>query len=207
MKLTTMARMRAVHFACLALPVLALALAATAHPKPAAVPFRWQLEFTPGELRVWVNPIDHRPYWYFTYTVTNRTGQEQVWAPAFTMLTDAGEILPSGENVPAEVTRTLRNLLGNDLLETQNEIIGELRQGKENARDGLVIWPMPTPEVNEVSIFVRGLSGETTKVVNPKTKKEVVLHKTLQREYLIPGNALDRGSDPAEFVAEQWIFR
>ena len=207
MMLTTWARTRAVSFACLALPLLLMAMSAVGHPKPAAIPYRWQLEFEPGELRAWVNPADQTPYWYFTYTVTNRSGQDQVWAPAFTMLTDAGEILPSGEGVPLEVVRTLKGLLGNDLLETQTEVIGELLQGKENARDGLVIWPMPTTDLTEISIFVRGLSGETTKVVNPRTKKEVVLHKTLQRDYLIPGNVLDRGTDPAELVAEQWIFR
>jgi hypothetical protein len=205
--LTTLARTRAVRIACLAVPLLLLAVSVIAHPKPAAVPFRWELEFKPGDLRVWVNPSDDKPYWYFTYTVTNRTGQEQVWAPVLTMLTDAGEIMPSGEDVPLEVVRTIKALLGNDLLETQTEVIGELLQGKEHARDGLVVWPMPTTDLTEISVFVRGLSGETAKVKNPVTKKDVVLHKTLQRDYLIPGNVLDRGTEPAELVSEQWIFR
>lgn len=207
MMLTTLARVRVLRFACMAVPVLLLALAATAHPKPAAVPYRWQLEFEAGELRAWIDPTDNRPYWFFTYTVTNRTGKEQVWAPAFTLLTDQGEILPSGQDVPLRVVQTLRSLLNNDLLETQNEVIGEILQGKEHAKDGLVVWPMPTTELTEVSVFVRGISGETAKVTNPVTRKDVVLHKTLQRDYLIPGNVLARGAKPAEVVAEQWIFR
>ena len=207
MMMTALARTRAVRIACLVAPLLLMAVSVAGHPKPAAVPYRWQLEFKPGDLRVWVNPRDDKPYWYFTYTVTNRTGQEQVWAPVFTMLTDAGEIMTSGENVPADVTSTLKALLANDLLETQTEVIGELLQGKEHAKDGLVIWPMPTTDLTDISIFVRGLSGETAKVKNPSTKKDVVLHKTLKRDYLIPGNALDRGSKAVELVSEQWIFR
>lgn len=207
MKLTTLARMQVVQAACLAVPMLLFALVASAHPKPAAVPYRWQLEFEPGELRAWVDPTDNTPYWYFTYTVANRTGQEQVWAPAFTLLTDQGEIIPAGEGVSLRVTSTIQRILDNELLETQNEVIGELLQGREHAKDGLVVWAMPTTDLTEVSMFVRGLSGETAKVKNPVTRKDVVLHKTLQRDYLIPGNVLSRGSEPAVLVSERWIFR
>lgn len=207
MLLTRLASFRAVRAACLAVPVLLLAMSLGAHPKPAAVPYRWELDFTPGDLRVWTDPSDGKPYWFFTYTVANKTGREQVWAPAFTLLTDQGEILSSGKDVPLRVVNSLVALLGNDLLETQNAIIGELLQGKEHARDGLVVWPMPTTELTEISMFVRGLSGETAKVTNPATKKDVILHKTMQRDYLIPGNVLDRGSEPAELVKQEWIFR
>jgi len=208
MLLTRLAGFRCVRALAIAVPALLLMAASLgAHPKPAAVPYRWQLEFAPGDLRVWTDPSDGTPYWFFTYTVTNRTGQEQVWAPAFTLLTDAGEILPAGKDVPTRVVNTLANLMGNDLIETQNEIIGELLQGKEHAKDGIVVWAMPTTELTEVIMFIRGLSGETAKVINPVTRKEVVLHKTLQREYLIPGNVLDRGTEPVDLVAEDWIFR
>ena len=101
----------------------------------------------------------------------------------------------------------LRELLGNELLENQNAIIGEILHGREHAREGLVIWPAGNLEVNEVSLFVAGTSGETVTVKNPITGKPVLLRKTLQRDYLIPGEALARGSRPAGLVREQWVMR
>ena len=55
-----------------------------AYPKPASVPYRWELDFEPGELRLWVDTAgESAAYWYFNYKVTNRTGRDQVWAPSF----------------------------------------------------------------------------------------------------------------------------
>jgi hypothetical protein len=62
--------------------------------------------------------------------------------------------------------------------------------------------------VNELSVFVAGISGETTRVRNPMTPNEqVILYKTLQRDYLIPGDALARGTAPVDMVQQRWIFR
>jgi hypothetical protein len=44
-------------------------------------------------------------------------------------------------------------------------------------------------------------------VRNPVTGEQTVLRKTLQREYLIPGDPAARGSRPVELVRQQWIFR
>ena len=101
-----------------ALAVLAVLLAisgALAYPKPAAVAPRWELEFEPGDLRLYVDPNEGGTYWYFTYMVTNRTGREQVWAPSFVLFTDVGEILPSGRGVPSRVAADIRTLLGNEV--------------------------------------------------------------------------------------------
>jgi hypothetical protein len=35
----------------------------------------------------------------------------------------------------------------------------------------------------------------------------VLLRKTLQRDYLIPGEALPRGSKPLERRAQRWVMR
>lgn len=187
--------------------VLAAAAGAMAHPRPSAIPQRWELEFEPGPLRLYVDPDLGESYWYFTYVVTNRTGREQVWAPTFTLYTDAGEILASGRGVPSAVNRALIELLGNELLETQNEIIGEIFYGREFAKEGLVVWPAQHLEVNEMSLFVAGTSGETATVVHPVTRATLVLRKTLERDYLVPGDAPGRGSEPVPLVAEQWIMR
>ncbi len=189
--------------------LVALVLCCTvwAYPEPAAVPYRWELEFEPGELRLFYDPIDGSSYWHFTYVVTNRTGSDQIWAPTFVLFTDVGEILVSGDGVPSRIEENLRALLGNELLETQNEIIGDIHQGREHAKDGLAVWPARNIAVNELSLFVAGISGETARVLNPITSKEVILRKTLQRDYIIRGDAYLRGSRPVEIVGDRWILR
>jgi hypothetical protein len=181
--------------------------AALAYPKPAAVPYRWELNFEPGDLRLYADPGTGDYYWYFTYTVTNRTGKDQLWAPSLVLFTDTGDVLTAGRDVPTKVTEDLLKLLNNEFLEDQNQIIGDILQGKENAKEGLVIWPAKNLKVNEISLFVAGISGETARVKNPVTGGEVILRKTLQRNYLIPGDAVARGAQPAELVDEMWILR
>lgn len=177
------------------------------YPKPAPVPFRWELEFEPGELRLYIDPTTTDPFWYFTYTITNRTGKDQLWAPSFVLYSDAGDLLQSGRDVPTRITEELMAMLGNRLLEDQNSIIGDILQGRENAREGLVIWPARNLKVNEISMFIAGLSGETARVKNPINDHEVILRKTLERDYLLAGDALARGGKAVDFVEQQWIMR
>jgi hypothetical protein len=187
--------------------LLAVAQSVLAFPKPAPVPYRWELKFQAGDLRLYLDEATGDSYWYFLYEVTNRTGRDQLWAPSFVLFTDVGEILRSGDDVPARITRDLFDLLGNPLLQEQTAVIGTVQQGRENLIEGFVIWPARRLDVNELSLFVGGISGETARVQNPVTGEDVILRKTLQRDYLIPGDAVARGSDPVDLVAERWIMR
>jgi hypothetical protein len=198
---------RSARAAALLIAMLAFASAAAAFPKPAAVPYRWELNFESGDLRLYVDPSTNQAYWYFTYTVINRSGRDQLWAPKMTLFTDTGEIIDAGKDVPTRVTEDLLKLLSNQFLEDQNTIIGDLLQGKENAKEGLVIWKATSTRVNNLSLFVRGVSGETAQVKNPVTNETVTLYKTLQRDYLIPGDALARGSQAIGLTQEQWVMR
>jgi hypothetical protein len=197
-------------FALAVVPLLALLIvvgAAVAYPKPAAVPYRWELTFDPGELRLYTDPTSGAHYWFFTYTVTNRTGKDQLWAPSFVLFTDTGDVVPAGREVSTQVTEDLLKLLNNKFLEDQNQIIGDILQGRENAKEGLVIWPANNLQVNEMSVFIAGISGETARVKNPVSGAEVILRKTLQRNYLVPGDAARRGTTPVDLVDETWILR
>jgi len=185
-------------------------VASTAHaspPKPSPFPISWELDFDPGALRLFVDPADGSTWWYFTYQVTNRTPRDQVWAPDLVLFTDAGEILDSGAGVPTRVTEAIRTLLGNELLETQSEIIGDLLRGPEHARDGLAVWPAEDLSINELSLFIGGTSGETARVMHPRTGQQYILRKMMQRDYLIRGDALANGDDPVEVVGERWVMR
>lgn len=190
-----------------ALGALLLGCLAWAFPEPALVPYRWELDFQPGHLRLYVDPVDDTAWWYFTYKVVNETGDDQLWAPSFVLFTDAGEILTSGRDVPTGIEEDICSLIGNDLMETQNEVIGEIFQGLEHAREGVVVWPARETDVNELSLFVAGISGETARISNPVTGEDLILRKTLQRDYLIRGKAITRGSEPVELLEERWILR
>ena len=195
-----------IRIAVAALAVMAAVGSALAYPKPAPVSPRWELVFQPAELRLYVDPVEEQAYWHLTYEVTNRTGREQVWAPSF-VFTDAGEIVPSGRGVSMRVAADVRELLRNELLENQNEIIGEIFHGREHAKEGLVIWRADELDVTEISMFVAGISGETATVNNPVTGEVVVLRKTLQCDYIVPGDALARGSKPVELLQQRWVMR
>ena len=197
-----------------ALTILAIATVMTvmmrsapAHPTPSVVPFRWELRFEPGPLRLFVDPIDRGAYWYFTYVVTNGTERDQIWAPDLVLFTDAGEILRAGDQVPSRVEEQLRELLGNELLETQSEIIGTIRQGIEHARDGLAVWPVGETQITELSLFIGGLSGETARITNPLSGEPIILRKTMERRYRAPGDPIARGSRPLEFISQRWVMR
>jgi len=191
---------------CLAVLVCAAGIAA-AYPVPSSFPVRWELEFQPGDLRLYHDDLDDNYYWYFTYTVVNRTGRDQIWAPHFLLFTDAGEARSSGENVPARITSEIYAMLGNELIQTQYEILGSILQGREHAKEGLVIWPVQDTGVTEMSLFISGTSGETARVEHPLTGEQLLLRKTLHRSYLVPGDPVARGSQPAELVNQRWIFR
>ncbi len=189
------------------LAALAVSAVALAYPKPAPVPYRWELNFEPGPLRLYADPGTGSNYWYFTYTVTNRTGKDQLWAPNMVLYTDTGDILSAGRDVPPAVTQDLLNLLGNEFLEDQNTALGDIYQGRENAKEGLIIWPANSLKVTEMSLFIAGISGETARAKNPVTGAEVILRKTLQRDYVVPGDPSARGSHPVDMVQETWIMR
>jgi hypothetical protein len=156
----------------------------------------WQLDFRPGPLRLFVDPVDGTKYWYFTYKVVNRTGRDRMWVPRFEFFTDEGEIKVSGKSVPSRVTDGIATMLGNPLLEDQNAILGDILVGEEHAKEGLVIWPAGTAESNEFSIFVTGVSGKVRKVPDPKTGAPRAERWTLRFNYLVAGDAPPRGSDP-----------
>lgn len=181
---------------------------AAAAPAPQSTAFsRWTLDFKPGELRLFVDPRSQRTYWYLTYQVVNRTGEDRMFAPRFDLLSDDGRIQRSGRDVPTDVVRDIMKVLGNPLLEDQNQIIGQVLQGVEHARDGVVVWPAQEQQATELIVFVSGLSGETKTVVNPLTKGPVVLSKTLSRAYITQGTAALNPGQPLELREETWTWR
>ncbi|MBL8763368.1 MAG: hypothetical protein JNM07_03765 [Phycisphaerae bacterium] len=179
-------------------------------PEPDAVPKRWQLDVKPGGLRHLVveTPDGPRQYLYLTYTVVNNSKQDLLFSPSFDLANGEGDVQRSGRDVPAEVTRTILRHAGNPMAQDQIAISsGTLLQGEENARDGVVIWPVVDVNPAELSVFAAGFSGETATIIPPGAKEKVTLRKTLMLRFAAPGELGGRRDEPIQLAEKRWIMR
>src|SRR5436305_3803635 len=103
------------------------------YPKPSPYPKSWQLDFTHGKpKRIVVTPEGEKvpkAFWYMTYTVTNNTGKEQLFLPAFELATEDGKIIRNDINIPKGVFETIKKVEGSRFLQPAAAIGGELRIG------------------------------------------------------------------------------
>jgi hypothetical protein len=181
-------------------------------PEPNIYPVSWQLEFKHGSPKRLVVGTD--AYWYLTYTVTNKSGDEQVFRPEFQMLNNEGKVLKSDHLIPSEVFDKIKGIEGNRLLQPLSKVAGPLRQGVDQAKDGVAIWPEVTPRMGSFKIFVGGLSGEYIILKDDDGKPvigpdniPVMLRKTLEIDYQIYGDEFYPGRDDVHQLAEKWIMR
>lgn len=203
----------------LALAALAVAFvsqspAAFAGPEPAPVPKRWQLDAEFGPLRTAVIQTPEsgqRAYFYLTYKVTNNSGQDLLFAPSFELATDTGKVRRSGRDVPVAVTRRILDELENPLLLDEVSITDTLLQGKENMKEGLVIWPAEELKLEHVTIYGAGFSGETATLEIPKAgsrdKTKYVLRKTAELVHWAGGEIDPSSSEPLTRLRMRWIMR
>ncbi len=197
----------ALLLAALAAFIAPASQSAFAAPEPSARPPRWELQFEiVHDLRL--IELDDQWYWFMTYLVTNRTGEDQVFVPNAVLATDAGDIAKDGDEVPYEVTQELLKLMKNPLLESKNQIIGQLKTGKEYAREGLLVWKAGTlDDVRDVRVFFGGLSSDTQVVKNPVTGDDAVVRKHLARLYDCPGDPMADPADAVQLRKQEWIMR
>lgn len=196
-------------------------------PKPSEVQVAWQLEIdykAPQAIQVQIpGESQCRTYWYMRYTITNRTGAERFFVPQFVLYTDTGKVYPAGKDVPTAVFATIKELHNDPLMRTMTGMAGQILQGDDNAKEGVVIWPDFDPQAGQVDIFISGLSGETAEVELPNPvmvqeidvrgqtkeveKKTVVLRKTLSLRYAVPGEAAARLRSPVKLLKQEWVMR
>ncbi len=193
---------------CLAAAPVAI-VRGDAFPKPSPYPKSWELKFDHGKpKRVVVKTAKGVPlaFWYMTYTVTNSTDQEQLFLPAFELVTEDGRIVRNDINIPAGVFDVIKKQEGQRFLEPAELIGGTLRIGPDQAKDGVAIWQEPSTEMGTFQIYVSGLSGETATVKGPDGK-DVILRKTLQLNYLIRGDDVYPGEDEVNENPQEWVMR
>ncbi len=198
-----------------------VAMGSIPQPQPMPPAGTWQLEFVlhgvPRPISVCL-PGDDKPthYWYLLYTVVNNTGQDVNFVPRFSLLTDTFCLYHSPAHTPDSVFAAIQKLYANTipLLESQEMVSGKLLQGKDNARDSVIIFPDFDPNATSVKVFIEGLSNETVAVTPPKgTKntnkkpKKVLLQKTLMLKYKISGDAYDPQNRVLLYRNRKWIMR
>lgn len=184
-------------------------------PEPSAVAKRWQLQADFGPLRVFSTTTDSGPrtFYYLTYKAVNRSGQDVVFAPSFDLVDSTGAVNKSGRSVPDSVTKAIIAHLANPLIQDQITILGNILQGEENAKDGVVIWPCENFRPGEISVYAAGFSGETAQVKAPGLKDEkgndvtITLRKTRQLTFKDPGEITNRGDLPIDAGETKWIMR
>ena len=177
----------------------------TVSPLPAEG--HWQLEMKPGDFRLYTDPETGDSFWYFTYKVINRTGQDRWWGPKLELMDDRGTIMRAGKDVPVIITKRIEALIGNPLLQDQYEVLGEIKQGEAHAKEGFVVWPAGAKEATELHLFIRGMSSETSTIPDSKSGEPRVLHKSMRLNYRVSGDPAARGSQPVECELTQWIMR
>lgn len=186
--------------------------AAASAPEPNPVATRWEFTFENGPLRLaWVETDEGRkPFFYLTYRITNYWGSDLLFAPDVSLVTSDSEVLRSGRDVPASVTREIIERLNNPLIESQIDIVSTVLAGPEHARDGVLIWPATDLDVDEISVYFEGLSGEQEAYVvgrGTPDPQRYSLRKTMMLRYATPGEFARQGSTPFELVEERWVMR
>jgi len=157
------------------------------HPKATDRAERWQLRLDTGDLRFYRDPETNQGYWILIYEVTNETNEDHRWIPQFELVTDKGDIIADGDEVPRDVQLNLLDIFGDPLMKSQSDASGPLLQGEENAIRGLTVWKVGNEDVREVQVFVGGVSGDTAEVIHPITGEPKKLHRVIQLSWFVDG--------------------
>ena len=207
--------MRSVLALTLLVPLVAFSVAVPASakaPEPSLYPVSWELDFKHSMPKRIV--VDTNAYWYMTYTVTNNTGQEQTWRPNFQMMTDDGKMMKSDRGIGINVFDKIKATEGNRLLEPFTKVSGPLRQGEDQAKDGVAIWKETNARMGTFKIFVQGLSGEKVILTddNGKEMKDadglpIFLRKTLELDYQVLGDEFYPDQHEVHELGHKWVMR
>lgn len=206
-------------------------------PKPSTIPLTWEIEFDSLAPRaIMVRPEGEatpRLFWYVKYTVTNHYRDKEgkshdlAYTPSFTLYTDTGEVIKANMAVPESVYQQIVKVENDPLMISASGMTGKENQllgGADNAKTSVAVWPDYDPAAGQFDIFVGGLSGENRTIVlqepvtettkdiltgqsTSTTVDKIVLVKTLQLTYSVPGEAGARKQVSPTLVAKKWVMR
>ena len=194
-----------------------------AAPEPAKAPQSWQLDFEFHDLLriTLVLPGDKHPttFWYLLYTVTNESGQDVDFYPAFQLVTSTMQVVTGGDNISPSVYDAIRarHKKLRPFFRDPLRASGKLLQGVDSARTSAAVFRDFDPQANSVTVYVSGLSGEVARVVNPvfdrqkpvseDNRRFFALRKTLAISYDIPGDLQTRRTATVARRGQEWVMR
>ncbi|MDY6914431.1 MAG: hypothetical protein SVT52_08255 [Planctomycetota bacterium] len=200
---------------------------AQAAPRPSEIPVSWKLDIhyeqpKPIQVRLPGETLA-KTFWYLRYTVTNRTGKDQIFVPDFVLYAGTGQVLRAGRGAPGVVFEAIKKLYNDPLLKDITGMTGKLLQGEDNAKNGVAIWTDIDHAAGSFDVFCGGLSGETVAITLPRAvivnemdaagkmhdvrKEKALLVRTLHLKFAIPGEAAARFTTPARLVKKNWVMR
>lgn len=149
-------------------------------------------------------------FWALVYTVTNNDKVARDFQPAATLFTDTGRV--AHDNLYPAVVEKVKADFRLDELADSVKMMGPLKAGQDEARDGVFVFPEVDPRMDEFKIFITGLSGEFIVKTIPAAKageapKSIVLRKTLLLVFKFPGDEVDLSADKVHFAGQKWIWR
>ncbi|MGD0389347.1 MAG: hypothetical protein ABSC42_10380 [Tepidisphaeraceae bacterium] len=193
------------------LVVAALAMPLRAdYPQPSPYPVSWELTFDhslPKRILV-QGPADMNPlaYWYVTYHAANNTDQDKIlFFPNFQMMLEDGQVVRSDIGVAPAVFDAIKKKEHLKYLQSNDVISGDLRQGEDQSKDGVAIWPEPRLRMGTFTIFCSGFWGESALV--KVGDKDVTLHKTLQLSYHLDSDESHPGGGDLVELDHQYVMR
>ena len=124
----------------------------TAHAGAQAAPRIWTLEFKPGPLRMYVDPIDGKHYHYFTYRVINLTEGDRMFAPTLELFTDKGRLLAVADPGTSPMTNRTSWL-------TLGDVTGEYSQMSQMVIPILLVMAVYTAGVPGLPFLAAVLCG------------------------------------------------
>ena len=193
------------------LVVVALAMPLCAdYPQPSPFPVSWELTFDhslPKRILV-QGPGDSNPaaYWYVTYHAANNTDQDKIlFFPNFQMMLEDGQVVRSDIGVAPAVFDAIKQKEHLKYLQSNDVISGDLRQGEDQSKDGVAIWPEPRLRMGTFTIFCSGFWGESAVV--KVGDKDVTLHKTLQLTYHLDSDESHPGGGDLVELDHQFVMR
>ncbi|QDU32163.1 hypothetical protein KS4_01920 [Poriferisphaera corsica] len=182
-----------------------------AYPQPQIVSRSWQLDFdfqTPKPIAVEDAFGNVKWYWYMLYSVENNSAKKRFLSPEVTVATDSGKIITAGRNVPSNVFNAVQAAEGNPYLIDPLLVVDELLVGSDYSKETVAIWPAFDHDVDEMRVFVAGLSGESAYAENALTKERVLLRRVKMLTFSTPGNLVGNiKNQPVVLQADAEVMR
>jgi hypothetical protein len=180
------------------------------YPQPSPYPISWELNFDHSDpKRIVVQPpgeTNPQAYWYATYHVANNTDQDRVlFYPNFQMMLEDGRLIRSDMGVSPAVFEAIKKKEHLKYLQSNDVIGGELKQGDDQSKDGVAIWPEPRLRMGTFTIFCAGFWGESAVV--KVGDKDVTLHKTMQLTYHQDSDENHPGGGDLVLKDQQFVMR